>query len=73
MSTPRRQIVRPEPPPSSPSPQRQRRVQKLRARLEHARSALLRWQSRLRRAFNAFEKHQRQIARLERQITQQEG
>jgi hypothetical protein len=72
MSTPRRQIVRPASSPTSPGPNRQHQLQKLRGRLDHERKALARWQSRLKRAFNAAEKHQRQIVRLERQITKWE-
>jgi hypothetical protein len=41
----------------------------MRERLEHERAALARWQTRLKRAFNAVEKCQRKIARLERNIT----
>ena len=70
MSTPRRRLVRPIPPPSRPDCQR--KVQKLRTRLEQDRAALARWMSRLKRAFHAVEKHQLRITRLERQITQLE-
>jgi hypothetical protein len=48
-------------------------LQKLRARLEENRRGLTRWLSKLRRAFNAMDKHNRRIARLERQITHLEG
>jgi hypothetical protein len=68
LSTPRRQIVRPAAPMTSPGPNRLRQLQKLRGRLDHERKALARWHGRLRRAFKATEKHQRQITRLERQI-----
>ena len=64
---PRRRIVR-LPAPASPDPERQRQLGKLRARLEHERGALSRWQARLRRAFNAVEKSQKRVARLERKI-----
>ncbi len=68
MSIPRRRLIRPAA-TVAPDPQRQRRAQKLRERLEHERAALARWQTRLKRAFNAVEKCQRKIARLERNIT----
>jgi hypothetical protein len=71
MSTPRRRILRPAPAPL-PQPHLDRRIHKLRSRLEAERKSLARWQSRLRRAFNATQKHQRQIVRLERQITKLE-
>jgi hypothetical protein len=72
LSTPRRQIVRPAAPEANAGPNRLRQIQKLRGRLDHARKALAHWQGRLRRAFKATEKHQRQIARLERQISKRE-
>ena len=72
MTAPRRRLVRPAPAPTTPPPERQRQVQRWRARLEQERAALARWQKRLRRAFNAVEKHGRNIARLEKQIARQE-
>jgi septal ring factor EnvC (AmiA/AmiB activator) len=72
LSTPRRQIVRTVAPATSAAANQHRQLQKLRGRLDHERQALARWQARLRRAFTATEKHQRQIARLERQITKWE-
>lgn len=68
MTMPRRRLIRPALVPVVPNPQRQRQAQKMRERLEHERAALARWQTRLRRAFNAVEKCQRTIARLERKI-----
>jgi hypothetical protein len=68
MTMPRRRLVRPQ-----NRPDNTRRRQRLRERLELERIALARWQSRLRRAFNAVEKHQAYIGRLERQITKLEG
>ena len=47
-------------------PQPDRRVQKLRTRLDAERAALSRWQTKLRRAFNSVEKLQRSIQRIER-------
>jgi hypothetical protein len=66
MSSPRRRIIRATVPTISDS-QRQRQIQKLRERLEHERAALGRWQTRLKRAFNTVEKHQKAILRIERQ------
>jgi hypothetical protein len=71
MATPRRRLVRPAN-PSTPSPQHQLRVQKLRASVERERAALTRRMARLRRAFHAVEKSQQRIARWERQLTKTE-
>jgi hypothetical protein len=46
---------------------------KLRARLERERAALARWQTRPKRAFNAVQKCQRAVQRLERHIHRAEG
>jgi hypothetical protein len=46
---------------------------KLRARLEKERACLDRWQKRLLRAFHAFERLTRLVARLERRISKLEG
>ena len=54
----------------SPDNQRQaQRLRKLRERLVLEREALARWMKRLRRAFNAAEKRQRTIARIEKEMT----
>ena len=71
MSSPRRRIIRATV-PTSPDGQRQRQIQKLCERLEHERTALGRWQTRLKRAFNTVEKHQKAILRIERQRAQLE-
>jgi hypothetical protein len=58
---------------SSPESQRQiQRLRKLRERLVQERAALARWMKRLRRAFNAAEKRQRTIARIEKEMTRLE-
>ena len=58
---------------ASPEVQRQaQRLRKLRERLVQERAALARWMKRLRRAFNAAEKRQRAIARIEKEITRRE-
>ncbi|OAI42043.1 hypothetical protein AYO40_02090 [Planctomycetaceae bacterium SCGC AG-212-D15] len=68
MSAPRRTIIRPVSAPArSDQP---RHLPKLRGRLDSERSALARWQRRLRRAFTECEKHQRSVARLEKRIAQ---
>ena len=69
MTMPRRRLIRPDPVPTASRPLRQRQTQKLRERLEHERAALARWQSRMRRAFNAVAKCQKRISRIERQLT----
>jgi chromosome segregation ATPase len=68
MTAPRRRIVRPVGNGQTNTQQRQRQLQRLQERLEHERIALARWQKRLRRAFNTFEKLHATITRLERQI-----
>lgn len=72
MSTPRRRIVRPTPAVMS-DPQRQQQIHKLRERLEVERTALARWQTRLRRAFNSAERIQKRVARIEREISNLEA
>ncbi len=65
----RRNILRP-----APAPERLNAAvaQRLRSKLTTAETALKRWQARLKRAFNAVEKHQRTAARLERQLSRLE-
>ena len=70
MATPRRRIIRPVSATPPPDPTHQRRLQRLRSRLQNARDALDRWWKRLRRAWNAVEKQQRSVKNLERQIAQ---
>jgi hypothetical protein len=69
VSEPRRRVVRPAPAaPPAPDPERQRRLARLRDRLERERNALARWFAKLRRAFHAVEKSQGRVTRLERQL-----
>jgi hypothetical protein len=71
MTAARRRIIRPaRPRQAGADPDRQRH--KLRQRLEREYQALRRWQKRLNRAFRAFAKHQRSVARLESQLRKQE-
>ena len=67
-SAPRRRLIRPASVPVE-VPNRSHQIQRLRDRLEKERAALTRWQSKLKRAFNAVEKSQKRIARIERQLT----
>ena len=69
MTTPRRRLIRPALPPASPRPQPDHQTQKLRSRLEKERTALARWMSKLKRAFNTVQKLQQCIVRIERRIT----
>jgi hypothetical protein len=68
----RRRLIRPRVNTPPPSPDRGRAIQKLRVRLEQERTALARWQKRLKRAFNAVAKLQKSLARIERQLTKKE-
>ena len=68
----RRRLIRPRNKPSPPSPNRERAIQKLRARLEQEQKALVRWQKRLKRAFNTVTRLQKSIARTERQLAKKE-
>ena len=70
MAAPRRRIIRPAAEPPLSDPARQRRLQKRRSRRLAEQAALERWWKRLRRAFNAIEKHQRSIKSLTRQLSQ---
>jgi len=68
----RRTLIRPPPREEPDALQRSRRRQKLQTCLEQERTALARWQSRLKRAFNACQKHQARIARYEKQLARLE-
>jgi hypothetical protein len=70
---PRRRLIRTTAIPAQANPQQQRKAQRLRERLAKERASLARWQTRLKRAFNAVEKAQKKIVRLERQLTTSEG
>ena len=73
MSAPRRRIVRPPVAPvANGAARQQRQLEKLRPRLHRERLALIRWQRRLKRAFTAVEKHQKNVTRLEQRIAQLE-
>lgn len=68
----RRRLIRPRHNASPPPANRERALQKLRVRLQQERTALARWQKRLKRAFNAVTKLQKSIAHIERQLTKKE-
>jgi hypothetical protein len=72
MAAPRRRIVRPPAVADLGRQHRQRCQQRLRDTLARDRAALGRWMSRLRRAFHAVEKLQRQIARADRHLSRLE-
>jgi septal ring factor EnvC (AmiA/AmiB activator) len=68
----RRRLIRPRDNVPPPRPNRERALQKLRVRLQQERTALARWQKKLKRAFNTVTKLQKSIARIERQLTKKE-
>ena len=72
MAAPRRRIVRPRATTRSDRLKHQRRLQRVRDALARDRVALARWMSRLKRAFHAVEKLQRQIARADRNLAHSE-
>jgi len=73
MAEARRRLIRPTPASEPRSPERQARLQRLRQRLEKERATVTRWMARLRRAFHVVEKQLQRIARIERQLSKQEG
>jgi hypothetical protein len=73
MTNPRRRLVRPPAAAPAPDPNRTRRLQNLRARLEKERAALAQWMRRLKRSFHATERLQRSVARVEKEITKLES
>ena len=72
MTSLRRRLVRPTPPAHPADTQHQRLLQRRVAALTEERAALARWTRRLKLAFHAFERCQRKVARLEKQIRQME-
>jgi hypothetical protein len=69
MTTLRRRLVRPAPPAHQPNP---RLLQRRRSALDKEQAALVRWTARLKFAFHAFERSQKKVARLEKQLHQME-
>jgi hypothetical protein len=72
MTTPRARKPRPKP-SAKPATDPKSLLPKLRARLEQERAGLGRWQKRLVRTFRAWERHHRQVTRLERRIAELSG
>ena len=72
MTTPRRRIIRPDPPATNSRPHPGPKILKLRTRLDQERAALERWMKRLKRAFHTVERTQQTIRRLERQVAKLE-
>jgi hypothetical protein len=72
MSAPRRQLIRPLSAAPPVTPQQQRRLQKLRTRLEQERAVLARWMTKLRRAFHSVERGQARLTRMEKEIARLE-
>jgi hypothetical protein len=68
----RRRLIRPSDDNAFSSPNHERSIQKLRARLQQQRTALVRWQKKLKRAFNAVTRLQTSITRSERQLSKKE-
>jgi|GEM_PF-2609154 len=64
MPIPRRRIIRPvvAPPPSS------QRLTRLRVKLAREQRLLAGWMVRLKRSFHGFDKYQRRVTRLQREI-----
>ena len=73
MAAPRRVVLRPQRPAADSDAQRQQRtLAQRRTRLQKEQQALVRWMSRLKRAFHAVEKQQRRVTSLERSIARLE-
>lgn len=66
MTPSRRRVIRP--PSAAPATIPSVRLPKLRSQLEREQQSLSNWTAKLKRAFHSFEKHQRQIVRLQRKI-----
>jgi len=72
MTTPRTRKPKRRP-GAKPAPEPKALLPKLNTRLEKERAGLGRWQRRLVRAFRAFERQVRLVARLERRLAKLEG
>jgi hypothetical protein len=72
MTVTRRRVLRPAATPTPADPKSQRHIERLRARLAREQLAYERWQKRLRRAFNAVQKQNRIVIRLQMQLTRLE-
>lgn len=65
MTQPRRRVIRPASPATTPS---STRLPRLHAQLARQQAALVAWTTKLKRAFHSFEKHQRKLTAIQRQI-----
>jgi hypothetical protein len=68
MTSPRRQVVRPQTASTAANSRQTALLQKRRAQIEQARAGFARWLTRLRRACHALDKQQRRLTRLEREL-----
>ena len=68
MSTTRRRIIRPEQSQQPSIAQVNRKRQQIQAKVDKANATIERWWKRLNRATNVIHKHQKQLARLQRQL-----
>lgn len=71
MATPRRRVLR-SPRAGVEDTSRQQKVASRRQQLEKEQAGLARWMTRLRRAFHEFEKRQKTVRRIEREIAKLE-
>lgn len=69
MTTVRRRVLRGTA-PSPADPRQNRRRERRQTELQRERATLARWLARLRRALRAVERHQSQIVRIEKRISQ---
>lgn len=69
MSSPRRRVLR-NALTAAEDPQRQKKIVRRREKLQKEQEYLSKWMAKLKRAFHAVEKHQKTVARLERELTQ---
>lgn len=70
MTPPRRHVIRP--PNTAPAATPSVCLSKLRSQLVREQQSLTNWTTKFKLAFHSFEKHQRQIVRLQRRICELE-
>lgn len=73
MTQPRRRLIRTQTASRTADPQVQKRLQRLKKRLEHLRVAQARWLTRLRAAYHQLEALEDQIVLIEQEIRRWEG
>ena len=69
MTRPRRRVLR-NSRTHSDDPQCQQKIARRREKLKKEQEGLSKWMTKLKRAFHAVEKHQKTVARLERELAQ---